>query len=338
MKAVLCSHFGPMDDLSVSDIEPPALDRDEVQIRVSACAINYPDMLIVAGKHQMKPPLPFIPGGEVAGTIAAVGPGVTDLSPGDRVMAVTYLGGLAEYVNAPRQAVHSWPAGMPSECAAAFTGVYATAYHALKQRGQLQAGQTLLVLGAAGGVGLAAVQLGVAMGARVIAAASTDEKTGVARAYGAKATINYADRDLKDEVRSLTEGRGADVICDPVGGDLFDAALRCIAWNGRMLVVGFAAGRIPSLSAHITLLKGISVVGVNYGRFVEEQPREAAGNISELLAMYNATLLKPHVSRVFPMAEAATALESFNSRQVVGKVVVDIGSGQTASVPNTASC
>ena len=325
MKAVLCTEFGSVDDLSISDIEARSFKDDEVRIRVRACGINFPDMLIVAGQHQMKPPLPFVPGGEVAGTVSAVGPGITDLAPGDSVVAVTYLGGLAECVNAPRSAVHPWPPGMPVEQAAAFTGVYATAYHALRQRAGLQAGETLLVLGAAGGVGLAAVQLGAALGARVIAAAGSAAKTAAALAQGADAAIDYAREDLRERVRFLTGGRGADVVCDPVGGDLFDRAMRCIAFNGRMLVIGFAGGRIPNVAANVALLKGISIVGVNYGRFAEEQSDQAIRNIDELGDMYARGLLRPHISKVFPMQEAAAALKSLKRREAIGKVVVRIG-------------
>ena len=324
MKAVQCTEFGSVDDLSISDIEPAPLKDGEVRIRVRACGINFPDMLIVSGQHQMKPPLPFVPGGEVAGNVSAVGPGVADLKPGDSVVAVTYLGGLAEYVNAPRGAVHPWPSGMPVEQAAAFNGVYATAYHALKQRAGLQAGETLLVLGAAGGVGLAAVQLGLAMGARVIAGAGSEVKTRFLRAGGAHDVVNYGADNLRDELRSLAGRRGVDVVCDPVGGNLFDQAARCMAWNGRLLVLGFASGLIPDFPVNLGLLKGASVVGVNYGRFVEEQPDDAAHNIRELLGMYADGQLDPHVSRVFPMSEAAAAMHCLKNREAIGKIVVTV--------------
>ena len=324
MKAVLCTEPGPPESLRIGDIELPPPGTNEVRIRVGACSINFPDMLIVAGQHQVSPPVPFVPGGEVAGTVSDVGPGVSDLAAGDRVMAVTYLGGLAEFVNAPRQAVHRWPEGMPMESAAAFTGVYATAYHALKQRAELAAGQTLLVLGAAGGVGLAAVQLGRALGARVIAGAGGAEKAKVLRANGAHSVINYKARNLRDEIKALAGRRGVDVVCDPVGGDLFDQAARSMAWNGRLLVVGFASGRIPDFPVNLALLKGASIIGVNYGRFVEEQPDEAAGNIRELLGMYARKRLCPHVSRIFPITEVAAAMNRLKNREAIGKVVVTV--------------
>ena len=324
MKAVVCTKNGPPESLEIGEMESRPPRPDEVRIRVGACAINFPDMLIVAGQHQMSPPLPFVPGGEVAGTVSAVGSAVSDLAPGDKVIAITYLGGLAEYVNAARQAVHPWPENMPLERAAAFAGAYATSYHALKQRAALRAGETLLVLGAAGGVGLAAVQLGKAMGARVIAGAGNDEKAAVLRANAADAVINYNAASLRDEIRSLAGRRGVDVVCDPVGGDLFDQAARCLAWQGRLLVLGFASGRIPDFPVNLALLKGASVVGVNYGRFVEEQPDEAASNMRELFGLYAEQRVDPHVSRVFPMTETAAAMNCLKNREAIGKVVVTV--------------
>ena len=324
LKAVLCREHGPPESLTIGTTEVPSLRSTDVQIKVGACAINFPDMLIVAGRHQMSPPLPFIPGGEVAGTVAAVGSDVSDLACGDRVMAITYLGGLADFVNAPRSAVHPWPEEMPLEVAAGFAGAYATALHALKQRAELRAGQTLLVLGAAGGIGLAAVQLGKAMGARVIAGAGSDEKAAFLRANAADAVINYTTADLREEIRAIAGRMGVDVVCDPVGGDLFDQAVRCMAWGGRLVVIGFASGRIPDFAVNLALLKGTSVVGVNYARFVEEQPDEAANNIRELFDLYADNRLDPHVARAFPITETARAMNCLNNRDAIGKVVVTL--------------
>lgn len=322
MKAVLCEKLGPPENLVVRDIEPAPLQASQVQIRVAACSINFPDVLMIAGQYQERPELPFVPGGEVSGTVSAVGSGVDGIAPGDSVMAVTYRGGLAEIVNADSASVHRIPAGMSRVAAAGFSGVYCTSYHALRQRGQLQAGENLVVLGAAGGVGLAAVQIGKALGARVIAAVSSDEKARVALDGGAQHTINYSSADLRAEIYRLTGGRGADVICDPVGGDLFDTAARCVAWKGRILVVGFAAGRIPRYPVNLALLKGASVVGVFYGRFEKEQPEDAAGNMRELIDLYSAGKLRPYVSQTFPLKETAEAMNRVKERRATGKVVV----------------
>ena len=329
MKAVVCEKLGPPENLVVRDIEPAPLQASQVQIRVAACSINFPDVLMIAGQYQERPELPFVPGGEVSGTVSAVGRGVDGFAPGDNVMAVTYRGGLAEMVNADSTSVHRIPAGMSRIVAAGFSGVCCTSYHALRQRGQLQAGETLVVLGAAGGVGLAAVQIGTAMGARVIAAVSSDEKARVALDGGAQHTINYSSVDLRGEIYRLTGGRGADVICDPVGGDLFDTAARCVAWNGRILVVGFAAGRIPRYPVNLALLKGASVVGVFYGRFEKEQPEDAARNMRELINLYSAGKLRPFVSQTFPLKDTAEAMNRVKERKATGKVVVIVDPQQT---------
>lgn len=324
MRAVLCEQLGSPDDLVVRDIEPADLLARQVQIRVAGCSINFPDILMIAGQYQERPELPFVPGGEVSGRVTAVGGEVDDIAVGDEVMAVTYRGGLAELVNADRASVHPIPAGMSKVAAAGFTGVYCTSYHALRQRAQLETGETLLVLGAGGGVGLAAVQIGAAMGACVIAAVSSEEKAQVALEGGAHHAINYSSADLREEIYRLTEGRGADVICDPVGGDLFDTVSRCVAWNGRILVVGFAAGRIPRYPVNLALLKGASVVGVFYGRFEKEQPGDAATNMRELLGLYSAGKLKPYVSQTYPLERAGEAMNRLKERTAIGKVVVTI--------------
>ena len=323
MKAIVCTQLGSPEALQLQDVELPPPGPREVRIRTHACGINFPDLLLVKGEYQDRPPLPFIPGGEVAGTVTDVGAEVTGFRPGDQVMAVTMLGGLAEAVNARVENVMPLPAGLSMQAAAGFTAVYGTSYHALKQRANLKAGETLLVLGAAGGVGLAAVQIGLAMGARVIAAAGSDAKLDFLKAQGAHEAINYRSQDLRESVKAMTGGKGADVIYDPLGGDLFDQTPRCIAWNGRILVVGFAAGRIPQLPVNLLLLKGASAVGVYYGRFLKEEPAEAARNHHELVALVGQGRLNPHVHQVFPLARAAEALNVVKNREVIGKVIVE---------------
>lgn len=325
MQAVLCEELGPPESLRLReiDIAPPA--ADEVQVRIDACGVNFPDLLMIEGKYQERPPLPFIPCGEVAGTVCAAGKSVSGLKVGDPVMAVTYRGGLAERINVKADKVIRRPASMPATEAAGFPGVYATSYHALKQRAAIQPGETVLVLGAAGGVGLAAVQLGLCLGAKVIAAVGSEEKAEALHKLGVSDVINYSTVDLRDRVNELTGDRGVDVVYDPVGGDLFDTAVRCMAWNGRLLVVGFAAGRIPELAVNLALLKGIAVVGVFYGRFEKEQPALAEQNMTELLQLYEDGRIAPVVHQVFPLQDYATALNALTTRKVVGKVVVETG-------------
>ncbi|MCY1262086.1 NADPH:quinone oxidoreductase family protein [Metapseudomonas sp. CR1201] len=324
MKAILCKAFGPADTLVLEEIASPEPKKNEILIDVHAAAVNFPDTLIIEGKYQFKPPFPFSPGGEAAGVVAAVGEKVSHLKPGDRVMALTGWGSFAEQVAAPSCNVMPIPKGIDFISAAAFGMTYGTSMHALKQRAKLQPGETLLVLGASGGVGLAAVEIGKAMGARVIAAASSAEKLEVARAAGADALINYSEESLKDRVKELTGGQGADVIYDPVGGDLFDAAVRSINWNGRLLVVGFASGRIPELPANLALLKGASVVGVFWGSFAQRQPQDNLANFQQLFAWYAEGKLKPLVSQTFPLERAADAINALATRQSVGKVVVEV--------------
>ena len=267
MKAVLCVEHGPPEKLVVRDIPKPEPGRGQVRVKVHAAGVNFPDTLIIQNLYQFKPALPFSPGGEAAGVIDAVGEGVDDLHVGDRVVAMTGNGCYAEAVVANRAQVVPIAGDMPFDIASGFTMTYGTSHHALKQRARLQPGETLLVLGAAGGVGLAAVELGKLMGAKVIAAASTEEKLQVCRDFGADETINYTDASLKDEIKRWTGGRGVDVIYDPVGDRYAEPAFRGMAWNGRYLVVGFAAGEIPSLPLNLPLIKGASIVGVFCGRF-----------------------------------------------------------------------
>lgn len=324
MKAVLCKAFGPAETLVLEEIASPEAKKNEVLLEVHAAGVNFPDTLIIEGKYQFKPPFPFSPGGEAAGVITAVGEKVSHLKVGDRVMALTGWGSFAEEVAVPGYNVIPVPASMDFASAAAFGMTYGTSMHALKQRANLQPGETLLVLGASGGVGLAAVEIGKAMGARVIAAASSAEKLEVAKAAGADELINYSESSLKDEVKRLTGGQGADVIYDPVGGDLFDAAIRSIAWNGRLLVVGFASGRIPELPVNLALLKGAAVVGVFWGAFAQRQPQDNAANFQQLFAWHAAGKLKPLVSQTFPLERAAEAINTLGQRKAVGKVVVQV--------------
>jgi NADPH2:quinone reductase len=325
MKAVLCKAYGPPESLVVEDMPTPTPGKGQVRVGVHACGVNFPDTLIIQGSYQFKPPLPFSPGGEVAGVVQALGDGVTGFKVGDRVIAATTWGGYAEEVLAEAGRLIPMPDAMGFETAAAFTLTYGTSHHALKDRAQLQPGETLLVLGAAGGVGLAAVELGKAMGARVIAAASSEEKLALCTAHGADATINYQTEDLRARIKALTDGRGIDVVYDPVGGDLSEPALRSMAWNGRFLVVGFAAGRIPSLPLNLPLLKGCAIVGVFWGAFTRNEPARNAANLQELLQWWQQGRLKPHVSAVYPLARAVDALNDLVQRRVQGKAVLVTG-------------
>lgn len=324
MKAVLCKAFGPAESLVLEDISSPEPKKNEILLDVHAAGVNFPDTLIIEGKYQFKPPFPFSPGGEAAGVVAAVGEKIQHIKPGDRVMALTGWGSFAEQVAVPGYNVMPIPAGMDFETAAAFGMTYGTSMHALKQRANLQPGETLLVLGASGGVGLAAVEIGKAMGARVIAAASSAEKLEVAKRAGADELIDYSASSLKEEVKKLTGGQGADVIYDPVGGDLFDEAIRSIAWNGRLLVVGFASGRIPELPVNLALLKGAAVVGVFWGSFAQRQPQDNLANFQQLFAWHAEGKLKPLVSQTFPLERAADAINALGQRKAVGKVVVKV--------------
>ena len=322
MKAVLCKTLGPARDLVLEDVASPIPKKNEVLLDVRAAGVNFPDTLIIEGKYQFQPPLPFSPGGEAAGVIAAVGERAGAFNVGDRVMALTGWGAFAEQVAVPFYNVMPIPEHMDFATAAAFGMTYGTSMHALKQRGQLQPGETLLVLGASGGVGLAAVEIGKAMGAKVIAAASSAEKLAVAKAAGADETIDYSQASLKEEIKRLTGGQGVDVIYDPVGGELFDQAVRGLAWQGRLLVVGFASGTIPQMAANLVLLKGAAVLGVFWGAFAQRQPEDNATNFRQLFAWHAEGKLKPLVSKTYPLAEAGVAIEALGQRRAVGKLVV----------------
>lgn len=322
MKAVLCKTLGPASNLVLEEVASPAPKRNEIVLDVHAAGVNFPDTLIIEGKYQFQPPLPFSPGGEAAGVVAAIGEKAGDFKVGDRVMALTGWGAFAEQVAVPFYNVLPIPTTMDFTTAAAFGMAYGTSMHALAQRGQLKAGETLLVLGASGGVGLAAVEIGKAMGARVIAAASSAEKLAIAKAAGADELIDYRQASLRDEIKRLTSGQGVDVVYDPVGGELFEQAVRGLAWNGRLLVVGFASGSIPQLPVNLTLLKGAAVVGVFWGAFAQRQPEDNAANFRQLFAWHAEGKLKPLVSQTYPLAEAGVAIERLAQRQAMGKLVV----------------
>lgn len=325
MKAVLCKAFGPAENLVLEEIDSPSIKKGEVLLDVHAAGVNFPDTLIIEGKYQFKPPFPFSPGGEAAGVVAAIGESIAHLKVGDRVMALTGWGSFAEQVAVSGQNVLPMPAEMDFATAAAFGMTYGTSMHALKQRANLQPGETLLVLGASGGVGLAAVEIGKAMGARVIAAASTTEKLEVAKKAGADELVNYSDSSLRERLKELTQGQGVDVIYDPVGGTLFEEAFRSIAWNGRMLVVGFAAGgEIPALPANLPLLKGASLIGVFWGAFAQRQPQDNAANFRQLFNWYAEGKLKPLVSQTYALEQAGQAIDTLGQRKAVGKLVVKV--------------
>ncbi|QUS58412.1 NADPH:quinone oxidoreductase family protein [Pseudovibrio brasiliensis] len=326
MRAVVCSEYGPPEALRVEDVERKEPKKGQVRIAVQAAGVNFPDTLVIAGKYQIKPPMPFVPGGEVAGRIEAVGEGVTGFAPGDLVMALLLQqGGYAEEVVVDASAVMKRPETMSAQVAAGFTMTYGTSLHALKQRAQLQPGETLLVLGAGGGVGLTAVEIGKIMGAKVIAAASSAEKLEAARKAGADELINYSTQDLRERLKEIVGKAGVDVVYDPVGGDLFEQALRSTAWNGRALVVGFAAGDIPSIPTNLPLLKGCSVMGVFWGAFRMREPRNDQNNFSELFKWLQEGKLNPTVSRSYSLEEAPQALRDLMERRVVGKVVLETG-------------
>jgi NADPH2:quinone reductase len=325
VKAVLCKSFGPPESLVVEDIASPTPGPGEVVLSVKAASVNFPDVLIIQNKYQVKPPLPFSPGSEMAGVVKAVGEGVTTVRPGDAVMAITTHGAFAEEVKTEARRLLPIPPGMAFATAAAFGLTYATSEHALCDRGALQASETLLVLGAAGGVGLAAIEIGKILGARVIACASSDDKLAVCRAHGADDTINYAAEDLRERIKALTGGRGADVIYDPVGGAYTEPALRSIAWRGRLLVVGFAAGEIPKIPLNLTLLKGCSIVGVFWGEFARQEPQAFADAMAKLSRWFVEGRLKPHISATLPLERAAEALTLLAERKATGKVVLTVG-------------
>ncbi|HZP87172.1 MAG TPA: NADPH:quinone oxidoreductase family protein [Burkholderiales bacterium] len=322
MKAVLCKKYGPPDELVIEEVPSPKPAKGQVVVSVKAAGVNFPDTLIIQGKYQFKPEPPFSPGGEVAGIVKEIGEGVSDVKPGDRVIGSSTWGGFAEEIAVDADRLIALPQGMDFVPASAFVLTYGTSYHALKDRAQLQPGETLLVLGASGGVGLAAIQLGKAMGARVIAAASSDAKLEVCKANGADEVINYASDDLRARVKAITQGRGVDVVYDPVGGPYSEPALRDMAWNGRFLVVGFAAGDIPKIPLNLALLKGCSIVGVFWGAFTRNEPERNRRNNEALLQLYLQGKVKPHIHATYPLERAAEALNEVLYKRVSGKVVL----------------
>ncbi len=322
MRAVVCKEFGPPEKLVVEELPTPEFTDHQVLLGVKAAGVNFPDLLIIENKYQFKPPLPFSPGGEVSGVVLAVGSKVTTLKPGDRVLGAPGFGGFAEELAIDARNCVPIPDAMPFDVAAAFLFTYGTSHYALKDRAALKPGETLLVLGAAGGVGLAAVELGKAMGAKVIAAASSAEKLAVCREHGADEGIDYSQEDLKERIKALTGGNGADVIYDPVGGDFSEAAFRSIAWEGRFLVIGFAAGPIPKIPLNLVLLKGAQIVGVFWGSFTMREPQRHQANIQELMDWYTSGKVKPRVDVTYPFARVADALGDLAARRVKGKVVL----------------
>jgi len=322
MKALLCRELTGIGALHVEDVEAPTPRASEVLVDVKAAGVNFPDVLLVQGKYQYKAPLPFSPGFELAGIVSAVGGDVKHVKAGDRVLAIVAHGAFAQQAVAPADRVMKLPADADLERAAAMMFTYGTSLHALKDRAELKAGETLLVLGAAGGVGLAAVELGKLMGARVIAAASNAEKLAVCREHGADEGIDYSKEDLRERIKAIAGGQGVDVAYDPVGGPYTEPALRSLAWKGRLLVVGFAAGDIPKIPLNLPLLKGCSVVGVYWGGFMEKEPMLARDNARQLVEWLGVGKIRPHISARYPLAQGAEALRDVEGRRAKGKVLV----------------
>jgi NADPH2:quinone reductase len=322
MHAWLCRKPTGVEALQWEELPTPDPQAGQVRVAIRAASLNFPDLLIVQDKYQMKPPLPFVPGSEYAGTVDAVGAGVKHLKVGDAVAAFGGTGGFATHAVVDAALVMPLPAGFAFDDAAAFILTYATTHHALIDRGQLKAGETLLVLGAAGGVGTAAIQIGKVLGARVIAASSSDEKGELCRSIGADETINYATGNIRDRLKELTGGKGPDVVYDPVGGDLAEPVFRSIAWRGRYLVIGFAQGAIPALPLNLALLKGASIVGVFWGEFARREPKANAAALAELARWYAEGKVKPVIDRRMPMRELPAAYERMGSRTVRGKLVM----------------
>ncbi|MBI2728767.1 MAG: NADPH:quinone oxidoreductase family protein [Polaromonas sp.] len=322
MHAWLCENPVGVDALTWKELPTPEPKAGEVLIEIKAASLNFPDLLIVQNKYQMKPPLPFVPGSEYAGIVQAVGEGVTYLKVGQHIACLSGTGGFATHTIAPAALCMPLPEGFPFVDAAAFIMIYATSHHALVDRAQLKAGETVLVLGAAGGVGTSAIQIAKAVGAKVIAAASTDEKCELCKSIGADATINYSKENLRDSIKALTDGKGPDVIYDPVGGDFSEPAFRSIAWRGRHLVIGFASGPTPSIPLNLPLLKGASIVGVFWGGFAKQEPKANAAMMQELATWYGQGKIKPVIDSTMPMADLKAAYAHMGSRGVKGKLVM----------------
>ena len=328
VRTVLCEAIADdIGSVSLRSVDLPSPSAGEVQVDLQAASVNFPDLLMIQGKYQFKPPLPFAPGGESAGTVSALGAGVTAFAPGDAVMLDTRYGGFAEAVNVPVDQVKALPAAMTFAAGASWRTAYQTAYVALKIRGALEPGETLLVHGATGGVGMAAVDLGKQMGATVIGTGGRDDKLTVVRERGADHVINYTQADgslggFRDQVKALTDGRGADVVFDPVGGDVFDESMRCINWGGRLLTIGFTSGRWPQAAVNLILIKQIAVIGVRAGEYGRREPEKGARVEQELMRLAAGGALQPYVCRAFPLEQAVAAMRMLENREVVGKVVV----------------
>jgi NADPH2:quinone reductase len=324
MKALLCKAWGPPESLQIEEVADLKPGKGQVVIDVKAASVNFPDSLIIQNLYQIKPALPFSAGGECAGVIRSVGEGVTRVKVGDRVSALTLYGSFAEQVACDASAVVPMPAAVDFVTAACFGMVYGTSYHALSDRGNLQAGETLLVLGASGGVGLAAIEIGKQLGAKVIAAASSAEKLAICAEHGADALINYSGEDLRARIKEITQGKGVDVVYDPVGGDLSDAALRSCTWRGRYLVVGFAAGAIPKAPLNLPLVKGCSIVGVFWGDYVTREPKNYQRDQQQLFAWLSQGKLRPLIVAQYPLERGGEAIRSLMDRKISGKVVITV--------------
>lgn len=332
MKALLCTHYGPPEEMELKDVPSPKPGKNQILIAVRACGVNFPDVLMIQDKYQFRPTIPFPPGGEVAGVVKELGEGVTNVKVGDRVAVSMGNGGFAEEVLADARRAIKVPENVGFDVASAFIVTYGTSYHALKDRAKLKAGESLVVLGAAGGVGLSAVELGHAMGAKVVAGASTQEKVDLAKKHGASEGFVYPSlplsRDqqkaMSDTIKSLTGGQGADVLYDPVGDQYAEPSLRAMNWEGRYLVIGFAAGEIPKVPLNLTLLKGCDVLGVFWGAATARDPKHAQESLQEIMNMISAGKLHPHVSAKFPLAEGGKAIRMLMDRKAQGKVVVTI--------------
>jgi NADPH2:quinone reductase len=322
MKAILCKHFGTPDELELADIPPPAPGPGEAVVRIKAAALNFFDLLIIAGKYQHKPPFPFSPASEFAGIVESIGPGVTEFAPGDRVMGSTGWGAARESLAAGTDRLVKIPENLDFERAAGLTVTYATTLYGLRERGALKPGETLVVLGASGGVGLAAIEIGKIMGARVIACASSEEKLAFARSHGADETVNYASEDLRDALKRLGGARGIDVVYDPVGGAYAEPAVRSLGWEGRYLVVGFAAGEIPRLPLNLVLLKSCDIRGVLWGAWALRDPQGQRALMIDIVRWCSEGKLSAHVHAVYPLAETAKALKDIADRKVMGKIVL----------------
>ena len=324
MKAIICSQYGLPNTLEYKEVDDPKPKKGELLISIKACSVNFPDTLIIQGLYQFRPEPPFSTGSDFAGVVEEVGEGVSHFKVGDEVVGFNPYGGFAEKVTAPANVCFPKPKGMNMVNASAFLMAYGTSYHALKDRGQVKEGDTVLVLGASGGVGITAVELAKLMGAKVIAAASTDEKLALCKQFGADKVINYSTENLKERTKELTHGKGVDIIYDPVGGDYSEQAFRAIAWKGKHLVVGFANGKIPKIPLNLPLLKGADVTGVFWGAFTQKEPKKSLQNVTDLVTWYLTGKLKPHIDATYSLQDAPKALEAIMNRKVKGKVVIDM--------------